>query len=540
VSLETVRNMPGKNIIRSAAVVSLCTGMTRIFGFVREILMAHFFGTTLAKSAFDIAFKIPNLFRRLFGEGALSSAFVPVFTETLEHAGKDAAWMLAGRIATMMATILFAIVAVGVVAIEVSLRWFDLGERLLSVLPLLKIMLPYVFFICLVALCMAIMNSFHRFVLPAITPILLNIIWIIVILFLLPYFGETPAEQIRGVAWGVLFAGVLQFAVQFPALIRYGFRFRFSFDWHTKRVRKILGLMLPAALGLGVLQFNVVIDGILALWIGKWAPAALTYAERLIYLPLGVFATALGTVLLPAYSRQATRAEPEEIRKMFKKSFRILMFIMVPASVGLMVLARPIVQAMYMRGMFGEDSVLQTTRALVFYASGLAVFGFYKIVVPAFYALQDTRTPVRVALWMVGLNLTLNILFIATWPYDYKHAGLAFATVISSLVNCVVLSVLLSRRIKLQGWGGMFASLGRILIASLVMAGVAFGAESVVATAVGGARLTGKVVQVASMLSGIAAGMTTYAICSWLICRPEFRELVGSLRRRTTEPVTPA
>jgi putative peptidoglycan lipid II flippase len=216
------------------------------------------------------------------------------------------------------------------------------------------------------------------------------------------------------------------------------------------------------------------------------------------------------------------------------------MFIMVPASVGLMVLARPIVQAMYMRGMFGEDSVLQTTRALVFYASGLAVFGFYKIVVPAFYALQDTRTPVRVALWMVGLNLTLNILFIATWPYDYKHAGLAFATVISSLVNCVVLSVLLSRRIKLQGWGGMFASLGRILIASLVMAGVAFGAESVVATAVGGARLTGKVVQVASMLSGIAAGMTTYAICSWLICRPEFRELVGSLRRRTTEPVTPA
>lgn len=524
--------MRGTNIIRSAAVVSSCTGMTRIFGFIREILMANFFGTSLAKSAFDIAFKIPNLFRRLFGEGALSSAFIPVFTETLEHEGKNTAWTLAGRIATMMATILFAVVALGIVAIEVSLRWFDLGERLLSVLPLLKIMLPYLFFICLVALCMAILNSFHHFFVPAITPILLNIIWIVVLLFLLPYFGETPGERIRGVAWGILIAGLVQFAVQFPMLMRYGFKFRFSFEWRTQRVRKIIGLMLPAALGLGVLQFNVVIDGILALWVGGWAPAALTYAERLIYLPLGVFATALGTVLLPEYSRQATRAQPDEISRTFRKSFRMLMFVMVPASVGLMVLARPIVEAMYMRGLFGTESVLQTTRALIFYASGLAVFGLYKVIVPAFYALQDTRTPVRVALWMVALNLTLNILFIATWPYDYKHAGLAFATVISSVFNCVILSVLLSRRIDLRGWGGLFASLGRIAIASLVMAVAAFGVESAVAAVVRGTQLSGKLVQVTSMLAGIAAGMAVYAICSRLICRAEFLELADSLRPR--------
>lgn len=501
-----------RRILKSTAVVSLGTGVSRILGLVREILMAHYFGTSLAKSAFDVAFRIPNLFRRLFGEGALSAALVPVLTKTSESEGREAANRLVGQVMTLMGVVLLSVVAVGVLGISLALEHGSWGARVGAVLPLLRTLLPYTFFICMVALCMAILNSHHHFALPAFTPVALNVVWIGVLLVVGGRYGATPAERIRVVAWGILVAGVVQLAIQVPGLWRLGLRPNLSFAWSDTKVRRILLLMGPAALGMGIHQVNFFLDGVLALWAAEWAPAALTFAERLVYLPLGLFATALGTVLLPTFSRQAMRADPSHMRATFGSAFHNLMLVMVPAALGMMVLARPIVDLVYawQGGEFGARSGLLTARALAFYAPGLIVFSLYKLLVPIFYALEDTRTPVRVGAAVVVLNLVLNITFILTWPLEYKHAGLALSTVLASGINCVCLALVLQRRIGPMGWRQMTRGMLRTLLAALGMAWVVMRVPAWLQCLGGPAAGVGKSAQLIAVLGAIVVGMAVY------------------------------
>lgn len=511
-------------IFRHALTVSTFTGLSRLLGFVREIVMAHYFGTSLAKSAFDVAFRVPNLFRRLFGEGALSAAFVPVFAEALEKDGREKANRLAGRVLTMLALFLILITAAGTVLISIAMQYSDAGTRIGAVLPLLRIMLPYMVFICLVALGMGILNAVGHFAISAATPLLLNIVWIAAVYAFCPRLGDTPSERIYGVAWAVLLAGVLQLAMQIPALLRLRVFPRPSFAWNDRRIREILLLLGPAALGMGVHQINVVVDSLLALWAGGWAPAALGYAERLIYLPLGLFATALGTVLLPAFSRLAAGNRAADIPAALARSLRGLMLVIMPATVGLMILAGPIVQLAFESGEFDEQSRILTARALVFYAPGLAVFSLYKMLVPAFYAIKDTRTPVRVGLLAVALNFVLNVVLVITLPTYYKHAGLAMATVIASAVNCSVLAVLITRRLGSPGWQGLGISLCKVLCCSLLMAGAIHLLLARLAPLhfFSTATKTGQAAQVAAaMLTGVAV----YAAAILLTCRRELHLL---------------
>ena len=336
--------------MKSMAVVSIWTMVSRLLGFVREVLMAVVFGTSLASSAFVVAFTIPNLFRRLFGEGALSAAFIPVFTETREKEGDAAAWRLANRIWSLLAVVLSSVVLLGVGGITL---WFtrdvpNPDPDTVLVLSLLRIMFPYMVCICLVALAMAVLNSCNHYMTSAATPTVLNIIWILTLLVICPRFGDSLEAQIHGVAWGVLLAGFIQVLVQLPALARQGFRPSFTLDWKDERSRRVLILMAPVALGLGITQVNVMIDRLLALHVAEWAPAAINYADRLIYLPLGIFATAMGTVLLPTFSRQNVQDDSQAVLGTLNDSLRHLMLIMIPASVGLFVLATPIVQLVYM------------------------------------------------------------------------------------------------------------------------------------------------------------------------------------------------
>ncbi len=501
-----------RRILRSTAVVSLGTGVSRILGLVREILMAHYFGTSLAKSAFDVAFRIPNLFRRLFGEGALSAALVPVLTKTSEGEGKEAANRLIGQVMTLMGVVLLAIVAVGVLGISLALEHGTWGARFAAVLPLLRTLLPYTFFICLVALCMAILNSHHHFALPAFTPVVLNVVWIAVLLIVGSRTGDTPTERIHLVAWGIIIAGVVQLIIQVPGLWRLGLRPQLSFAWSDPKVRRVLLLMGPGALGMGIHQVNLFLDGVLALWAAEWAPAALTFAERLVYLPLGLFATALGTVLLPTFSRQAMYDDPAHMRRTFGAAVQNLMVVMVPAALGLMVLARPIVDLVYAwkGGEFGDLSGLLTGRALAFYAPGLVVFSLYKLLVPVFYALEDTRTPVKVGAIMVGLNLVLNVTFILTWPLEYKHAGLALATVLASGANCLCLAVILQKRIGPMGWRRLIDGLLRTVLAALGMAWVAMRVPEWTQHLGGVAAGEGKPAQLIGVLGAILVGVVVY------------------------------
>ena len=511
-------------LFRSSAVVSACTGLSRILGLLREVGMAYFFGTSLAKSAFDVAFVIPNLFRRLFGEGALSAAFVPVFAEEMRREGKERANALAGRVSVLLGSVLVMLVLGGVLLATAWLATGRGGPRVTAMLPLLRIMLPYLFFICLAALAMGILNTYGHFLVPACTPILLNVIWIGSLFVLCPRFGDTTGERIYGVAWGILVAGLLQLAVQIPLLRRYRLKPVLSWQWRDPDVHRILLLMGPAAVGMGVFQINFLIDRLLAYMVADWGTAALTYAERLIHLPLGLFATALATVLLPTLSHQAATGT-ESIRETQETAMRSLMLIVIPSAVGLFVLARPIVSVFFVwkGGEFDAASMEYTARAVRFYAPGLVVFSAYKVLVPAFYALKDTRTPVRIGLRAVMLNLVLNIAFVLSWPAGYKHAGLAFATVLSSGMNCVLLARHLDRRIGGVDWMRILGTVGRASCAGIVMgvAAVAAGPRiHALALQTGGSA---KLIEVISVLASITVGIGLYAVLVALLCRPELR-----------------
>jgi len=522
------------NVLRSTAIVSSCTGLSRMLGFVREVLMGWYFGTSLAKSAFDVAFQIPNLFRRLFGEGALSAAFVPIFAETIEKDGHEAANRFAGKIVLMLGAVLGTIMLCGILAATVAMR-FPIGERASAVMPLLRIMLPYMVFICMAALCMAILNSLRHFTVPAMTPVLLNVVWILILLIVCPRFGETPGERIYGVAWGILCAGALQLLFQVPVLRRFGFSPEVSFEWRDERVNRVLLAMGPVALGVGILQINVFVDRILALIVAEWAPAALTYAERLIYLPLGIFATALGTVLLPTFSRQAARNRKDHITETLATSLRSMFLVVIPACVGMLVLLTPIVRLAFLwrGGRFDNDSLVYTVRALAFYAPGLVVFSTYKILVPVFYALKDVRTPVRVASRVVFLNLALNVLFIMTWPAGFKHAGIAFATTVSSLVSCLVLGRMLGSRLGGIDWRGVLGCAARTILISVAMGLVVYLGHAWLAGKTASMGMREKVAQFIAVFGAIVTGVAVYAGLAFRVCGEESRAVVSALRRKS-------
>ncbi len=521
-----------RSLLLDTMVVGLCTLASRVLGFAREIFMAYMFGTTLWQSAFSVAFTIPNTFRRIFGEGALASAFVPVFTETMEREGETAAWSLAGKTLNLLMLTLAVVVAVGLAVIRVGESWTVPGSQAHTVWSLLRIMFPYLFFICVAALCMAMLNSQRRFLLPALAAPLLNVVWILAMLAVIFWGRPDPGWRIRVIAGAVLGAGFLQAAFQFPVLWRQGFRGANSLGLDDPRIRRVLILMGPAALGMGVSQVNIGIDRMLAFFAGEWAPAALSFAERLVYLPLGLFATAMGTVLLPTLSRSAARRGNAVMAKTVETSLVHLMMVMAPAAFGLFLLADPLVTLAYQRGRFDAHSTMLTARALRFYAPGLVTFSLYKVFVPAFYALKDTRTPVKTGLMAVGINLVLNLLFVFTWPVYYRHGGLALASVLAAACNGMALAVLLRRRLGCFRDGVVRHACSRILLCASVMGAVVWSATrgaGYLATEWG----FGPAGQaIAGLLAGLVAGLVGYAIPIRLAMPSEWRAVVNAILQR--------
>lgn len=513
--------------------------LSRFLGMVRDILTAGVFGTSLAMSSFVVAFRIPNLFRALFGEGALSSAFVPVFMDSRRNDGEAEAWKLARRVVTLVGAVLLGIVAAGIAGMSLWLLRPEVGTEAAAVLPLARIMLPYVFFICLAALAMAVLNSYRMFSVSAFTPALLNITWILAVLFILPVVRGGPSRQIQALAWTVFAAGAVQLAYQVPSLLRVGWRPGLDTDWRDPRVKQVFLLMGPSALGLAVNQINVMINSLIALyWVGIWAPSALFYAERLIYFPQGILATSLGTVLLPVLSDFAAQNKHREMREAIHHGLRTLLFVMTPAAIGLFVLAGPIVQMLLERGAFTGDSTVWTARALSFYAPGLMVFCLAKVFVPAFYALQDTRTPVKIGLCAVTLNFTLNVLSALTLPEYWKHAGMAFSTVIAEGFNGLMLAFFLRRRLGPFGIRGILGGLIRALGAAAAMAVVAVPAERAIVTGlyVVLPDALHKAAQIGGVLAAIALGAGVYFGLAWILRFPELGFVFEALRAKKRRP----
>jgi len=512
-------------VARAAGVVGMATMLSRVFGFIRDVIVARYFGAGLATDAFFVAFRIPNLLRRLFAEGSLTIAFVPVFTEYLKTRSRDEAFELARVAFTLLSAVLVVISIAGVLLSPAIVTVMAPGFRAtpdkyaLTVL-LTRIMFPYIFFISLVALCMGILNSLRHFATPALSPVILNLCMIAAALFLRDFF----AEPILALAVGVMIGGLLQLAVQLPVLFRQGVVLRPDFRVRHEGVRRIGALMLPAAFGAAVYQINIFISTLLASFLPEGSVSFLYYADRIVELPLGIFGIAIGTAALPSFSEQVARGHYEEMKKTISFSLRLMLFITIPAMVGIIVLQEPIISVLFQRGEFDPRSAVLTAQALFWYTVGLWAFSTIRVVVAAFYALQDTKTPVRIAV----VALIVNTVFSAALMFPMKHNGLAFATSIASAVNVLTLGYLLRKRIGEFLDDAFWRSVARVTAASVLM-----GVSVALTTHTLGWDVAAPFRhRLLILVTGLGVGISVFAACALALRCPETATILNVLRRK--------
>jgi len=458
---------------KAAGIVGLAVMCSRVLGLVREQVCAALFGGGGAMDAFTAAFRIPNLLRDLFAEGALSTAFVTTFSKTIARSGDAAAWRLANKVATLTLIVLGSICVVGMVfssqLVGALAPGFDPQKAALTA-QLTRIMFPFIVLVSMAALVMGMLNAKGVFGMPAMASSFFNIGSIVggVTLgaWIDPDFGP---RALIGLAIGTLFGGALQFAVQLPALFRLGLRFRPDFRWRDQGVNAILSLMGPSVIAASTTQFNVLVNSMFASTLGDGAIFWLAIAFRLMQLPLGLFGVALGTVTLPLLSRLVVAGHMIGFRAELARAMRLMFLLTVPSTIGLMMLAEPIISVLYQHGKFDAHAAAQAGGALRFYAIGLAGYAALKVLVNAFYALDRRKTPMFVSFLAVGLNLLFNWIF--TFRLHWGHLGLAFSTGCVATCNFLVLYVLMYRQL-----GGLESRRMLILLGKTAIAGAALAA----------------------------------------------------------------
>jgi len=455
------------NLLKALATVSGMTLLSRILGFVRDFVIARTFGAGLATDAFFVAFKLPNLLRRMFAEGAFSQAFVPILGEYKNKRGDAATRQLVDHVATLLFLILLGVTALGVVAapilVYVSAPGFlaDSSKFELTV-TLTRITFPYILFMSLVALAGGILNSWSRFALPAFTPVLLNLSFIVMALFAAPYFDP----PVVALGWAVFLGGALQLALQLPALAKIGMLPRFSLDWRDEGVRRILVLMAPALIGVSVSQISLLINTIFASFLDAGSVSWLYYADRLMEFPSGMLGAALGTILLPSLSKYHASDNREEYSKLLDWGLRLTLLLAAPAAVGLALMSVPLIATLFFHGAFTADDVFRTREALVAYSLGLLGLILVKVLAPGFYARQNIRTPVRIAIASLIATQAMNIVF--AWILGLKHAGLALSIGLAACLNASLLYHGLRRHgifTPQPGWPAFSAKLALALAA---------------------------------------------------------------------------
>jgi putative peptidoglycan lipid II flippase len=466
-----------RTVARNAGMVGAATLLSRVLGLLREQVMATLFGAGLATDAFNVAFRIPNLLRDLFAEGAMSSAFVPTFTETHETKGADEAWALGRQLMATLAAILIAIVIVGWIAAEPLVKAFASGfakvpGKLELTVQLTRVMLPFLPVVALAAAAMGMLNARGRFAVPALAPTLMNLGMVVFGLGLIPVCRAMGQPPILAMALGVLIGGVLQFAVQLPALYALGFRLRFEWPRAHPGVRRVAALMGPATLGLAATQINVLVSTQIASQLQQGSVSWLGYAFRLMQLPIGVFGVALATVSMPALARSAVAKDLPGLKSTLSATLRLVFLLTVPAALWMAVNARPIIAVLYEHGRFHAGDTAQSARALVMYCIGLPAFAAVGVLTRTFYALGETRVPVQASFVSVALNLGLNLLFVGPLRFlGLGHAGLALATSATAIGNLLQLAFYLRRRVG--GFEGrrIATTWLRVTLASLVVCG---------------------------------------------------------------------
>ena len=460
-----------KGILKNTAVVGAMTALSRVLGLVREMLQSRFIGAGWEQSAFTLAFAIPNMARKLFGEGALTAAFVPIFKGELATENMESARRLARAVMSMSLLMLGAAVTLGVCGITAALG-LDAATtpRAILILKLTRILLPYMIFICGAAFGMGVLNAMGRFAAASLMPCLLNVFWIGA-LASLAFCGEMELSvRVQRVSWAILVAGVAQMAFMFWCMKRRGLSPRFTFSgWGDAKTRLVWKNTAIAAMGAGAVQINQMLDQVLGQLASPWAAGVIGYAERLMDLPLGVIGVAFGTVLLPTFAGHFAKDDVAGARQALVASVDKMLFVMIPAAAVLGVIAPEVTRVIYEGKAFDALATTRVARAVACYAIGLGFFGIQKSLVPWFQAQGDMKTPLAVSVKAVCLNAVLNILAVAFLPVDWKHVGLAASTVVCAGWSCLLLGFAARRRNGSLGFLALIRPVGKTCLASAAM-----------------------------------------------------------------------
>ncbi len=527
-----MENSPQKSenakVAKAAGIVGAATMVSRVFGVVRDMVIAALFGASWMTDAFWVAFRIPNMLRRLLGEGSLTVSFVPVFTEYLQNKTREEALELASNAFTVLSIILAAVSVLGILLSPVIVGLIAPGfiadpDKFALTVFLNRLMFPYIFFIALVALCMGILNSFRHFTAPALSPVLLNIAMIASAFALRNFF----AQPITALAVGVLAGGVLQLAMQWPALRKFGVQFKFRFNLRHPGLKQIGLLMLPAILGAGVGTINVFVGTILASLLPGGSVTYLFYADRIMEFPLGIFAIAIGTAALPSFSKCVAAGEMDELKSSISFSLRLMLFLTIPAMAALMALNLPIISVLFQRGAFDVQAATLTGQALFCYALGLWAYAMLRVFVSAFYSLQDSKWPLKAAIITLMVNAAASLALMV----PLKHNGIALAGSLSAIVNVLVLAWVLKGKIGNYLDRTFYASVLKIVLSAVIMLGAIGGVQYLLPWNTEAGFKT----RLIFLILAIAAGMITFFASAYLLKSPEMHALIRILKKKLVQ-----
>jgi putative peptidoglycan lipid II flippase len=519
-----------KHILKSASIISLVTVVSRVLGYVRDQRITLLLGTTFAADAYVLAYRIPNLFRRLVAEGSMTASFIPVFSGYMQEKSKEEVWDFANRLFWTLAFVAAVITILGMVFSPAVVQLFS-GANVArdQAVDLNRIIFPYLFFIALAALAMGILNCFHIFGLPAATPVVLNIA---TILFSVGIVWHHFKDAATSLAVGVLVGGVLQFLIQVPTLVQKGMKFSFGISFSHPAIREVARLMIPRLFGIGIGQINLLIDTkfATAARMPAGSLAALYVADRVMELVLGGYAIAVATAILPMMSHQAASKDFESLKKTLSFSVRIVAFITIPAALGLMILREPIIRVLFQHGQFIAASTRLTARALLYYAIGLPALATVKLVVPAFYSTRDTKTPVIVAGISLAINIVLNILFLQVFFNRVQNGGPALATALATFFDFFALLIIFRLRYGSMGTMDILRSFAKISLCTAIM-GVACWIGNYYSAFTVHSRFLIQLLVFAGLIIGATA---LYLALAWVFRCHEIEEVYGiAIRRRT-------
>ena len=532
---RTSEGGPAPRLARSAGVFGLATITSRILGLVREQVMAYYFGASDANDAFRVASRIPNLVRDLFAEGAMSAAFIPTFTRQLTQHGRERAFAVANSVINALLLVTGAIVLLGVLFADPLVRIYasefaDVPGKIELTIFLARIVFPFLTLVAVAAVLMGMLNSLGHFFVPALSPAMFNVAGIAMMLALIPLAPSLGLQPITIVAVATLVGGVGQLAIQWPPLRREGFRYRPILDFRDEGLRRVLLLMGPGTIGMAATQINVFVNTVLATGEGTGAVSWLDFAFRLMYLPIGLFGVSIATAATPAISRMVAQRNFSQIRRTLANALGLMLFLNLPASIGLIVLAQPIVAVIFEHGEFTAADTAATAAALQLYAIGLVGYSIVRIISPTFYALGRSRVPVIVSAASVVVNVVLNVALVRYMGYR----GLALGTSLTAIINASVQLFLLRREIHGLEGARVATSFARVVIASLVMGAVTMAAHATMLDVVPGDALAAQVVR---LLITIAIALIVLVSAAQLLRIREYGEardlILGRLRRIT-------